>query len=70
MIAQRRLPARLGWQANRLTPKEVLAVIGPSVTDVRIFRGPKRRGFGLPETTDCTFEGVHRSHWWIVATAT
>jgi hypothetical protein len=36
---------------------------------VRIFRGPKRRGFGLPETTDCTFEGVHRSHWWIVATA-
>jgi SAM-dependent methyltransferase len=68
MIAQRRLPARLGWQANRLTPKEVLTAIGPSVADVRIFRGPKRRGFGLPGTTDCTFEGVHRSHWWVVAT--
>ncbi|MGB8861488.1 MAG: class I SAM-dependent methyltransferase [Ilumatobacteraceae bacterium] len=68
MIAQRRLPARLGWQANRLTPKEVLAALGPTVTDVRIFRGPKRRGFGLPGTTDCTFEGVHRSHWWLVAT--
>ena len=69
LIAQRRLPARLGWQANRLTPKEVLSVLGDSVTDVRIFRGPKRRGFGLPGTTDHTFDGVHRSHWWIIAQA-
>ncbi len=68
VIAQRRLPARLGWQANRLTPKEVLATIGSSLEDVRIFRGPTRRGFGLPGTTDRTFEGVHRSHWWVVAT--
>lgn len=68
VIAQRRLPARLGWQANRLTPKEVLATIGSSLDDVRIFRGPTRRGFGLPGTTDRTFEGVHRSHWWVVAT--
>jgi len=68
VIAQRRLPARLGWQANRLTPREVLATIGSSLDDVRIFRGPTRRGFGLPGTTDRTFEGVHRSHWWVVAT--
>ena len=66
-IAQRRLPARLGWQANRLTPKQVLATIGSSLDDARIFRSPKRRGFGLPGTTDHTFEGVHRSHWWVVA---
>ena len=69
LIAQRRLPARLGWQANRLTPQEVLAELGDSVTDVRIFRGPKRRGFGLPNTTDHTFDGVHRSHWWLIAQA-
>jgi ubiquinone/menaquinone biosynthesis C-methylase UbiE len=69
LIAQRRLPARLGWQANRLTPKEVLGALGDSVTDVRIFRGPKRRGFGLPGTTDHTFDGVHRSHWWVIAQA-
>lgn len=68
IIAQRRLATRLGWQANRLTPREVLAAVGPSLTEVRIFRGPKRRGFGLPGTEDRTFEGVHRSHWWIVAT--
>ena len=67
MIAQRRLPARLGWQANRLTPKQVLATIGSSLDDPKVFRSPNRRGFGLPGTTDHTFEGVHRSHWWVVA---
>lgn len=66
-IAQRRLPARLGWQANRLTPPEVLGAIGPSLDVIRIFRGPKRNGFGVAGTTDRTFEGVHRSHWWLVA---
>ena len=67
LIAQRRLPARLGWQANRLSPKEVLAAVGSGLDEVCIFRGPKRRGFALPDTTDRTFEGVHRSHWWLVA---
>ena len=67
LIAQRRLPARLGWQANRLSPPEVLAALGESLDSVCIFRGPKRQGFGVAGTADCTFEGVHRSHWWLVA---
>ena len=66
VIAQRRLPARLGWQANRLAPSKVLAALGDSFTDVTIFRGSQRRGFGLTGTTDCEFAGMHRSHWWIV----
>jgi len=66
-IAQRRLPARLGWQANRLAPSEVVQSLSPTLTDIRIFRSPKRRPFGIAGTTDCTFEGVHRSHWWLVA---
>ncbi len=66
-IAQRRLPARLGWQANRLSPLEVLAALGDSLDSVCIFRGPTRRGFGVAGTADRTFEGVHRSHWWLVA---
>lgn len=68
LIAQRRLPARLGWQANRLSPRDVLLAVGDSLSDVYVFRGPKRSGFGLPNTNDRTFEGVHRSHWWLVAT--
>ena len=65
-IAQRRLPARLGWQANRLSPREVLTALGDSLTDITLFRAPKRRGFGLPGTADRPFPGMHRSHWWIV----
>jgi len=67
-IAQMRLPARLGWQANRLMPEEIVQHVGPSLTDMRIFRSTKRRPFGVPGTSDATFEGVNRSHWWLVAT--
>jgi ubiquinone/menaquinone biosynthesis C-methylase UbiE len=67
-IAQMRLPARLGWQANRLAPTEVWNAIGASVTNASIFRSPKRRPFGVAGTRDDIFDGVHRSHWWLVAT--
>ena len=40
----------------------------PQSSDVQIFRSPKRRSFGIAGTTEETFEGVHRSHWWLVAT--
>jgi ubiquinone/menaquinone biosynthesis C-methylase UbiE len=67
-IAQMRFAARLGWQANRLAPTEVWNAIGASVTDAAIFRSPKRRPFGVTGTRDDVFVGVHRSHWWLVAT--
>jgi SAM-dependent methyltransferase len=67
-IAQRRLPARLGWQANRLSPDEVMSAVAPGLTDVRVYRSPKRRPFHVSGTTDDVFAGVHRSHWWLVAT--
>ena len=67
-IARHRSVARLGWQANRLSPAQVMAVVGARLTDVRIVRSPKRRSFAVAETVDEAFEGVHRSHWWLVAT--
>lgn len=67
-VAKWRAAARLGWQANRLSPAEVLAELGGSVHEVRLFRSPRRRPFGLVGAEDHTFEGVHRSHWWLVAT--
>ncbi len=67
-IAKRRLPARLGWQANRLAPREVLKAIGADLGEISIFRSPNREPFAVPDTTGRTFEGVHRSHWWLVAT--
>ncbi len=67
-ISQRRSIARLGWQANRLSPTEVMDAVGPLVSDVQIVRSPKRRSFAIAGTSDQSFEGVHRSHWWLVAT--
>ena len=67
-IAKHRSAARLGWQANRLSPSEVMAVVGSRVSDVKIVHSPKRRSFGIVGAADESFEGVHRSHWWLVAT--
>jgi ubiquinone/menaquinone biosynthesis C-methylase UbiE len=66
-ISKRRSIARLGWQANRLSPTEVMAAVGSSLSNVQIVRSPKRRSFAIPGTTDESFEGVHPSHWWLVA---
>jgi SAM-dependent methyltransferase len=67
-IAKRRSLARLGWQANRLSPNEVLDAIGARIGSIRIVRSPKRHAFGIPGTTEDTFEGINPSHWWLVAT--
>lgn len=67
-IAQQRSIARLGWQANRLSPTQVMAAVGSRLADVKIVRSPHRRSFAIDGTADATFEGVHRSHWWLVAT--
>lgn len=66
-LARHRLTARFGWQANRLGPAEVLRQVGDRLTDVRIVRSPKRSPFRIAGVTEDTFEGVHRSHWWLIA---
>jgi ubiquinone/menaquinone biosynthesis C-methylase UbiE len=66
-ISKHRSVARLGWQANRLSPTEVMAAVGSQLSDVQIVRSPKRRSFAIPGTADQSFEGVHPSHWWLVA---
>jgi SAM-dependent methyltransferase len=66
-LSKRRVIARLGWQANRLSPTDVIAAVGSRLRDVQIVRSPARRSFAIPGTADESFEGVHRSHWWLVA---
>jgi SAM-dependent methyltransferase len=66
-LSKRRAVARLGWQANRLAPIEVMAAVGSGLSDVQIVRSPKRRSFAVAGTSDQSFEGVHPSHWWLVA---
>jgi SAM-dependent methyltransferase len=65
-LARQRLATRLGWQANRLQPSEVLAEV-PGLDDVHLFRSTRRRPFDVPGATDAVFDGINPSHWWLVA---
>ena len=68
VLARRRSLTRLGWQANRLAPAEVVNAVGDLLSGVQLFRSPLRKSFAVAGTTDAQFEGVNRSHWWLVAT--
>jgi len=72
-MARVRSLTRLGWQANRLSPDDVLAsigtdLIGTCLRDVTVVHSPRR-------SVRVSAQGVHRravrrvhpSHWWLVA---
>jgi len=65
-LARRRFATRLGWQANRLAPSEVLPRLA-GLVDVQVHRSHLRRPFGAPGATEATFDGINPSHWWLVA---
>jgi ubiquinone/menaquinone biosynthesis C-methylase UbiE len=72
-MARIRPLTRLGWQANRLSPDDVLAsigvdLIGSRMQDVTIFHSPRRRVRVSAEgVRRRAVRRVHRSHWWLVA---
>jgi SAM-dependent methyltransferase len=82
-LARHRSTARFGWQANRLAPATVLHGVAPLLSDLRLVRSTKRSPFdvrlaadvagaagasGTDPVTEQTYVGVHRSHWWLIAT--
>jgi ubiquinone/menaquinone biosynthesis C-methylase UbiE len=68
-LARHRMTARVGWQANRLAPHEVLRSLRDSITEPIIYRSPQRNPFAIVGIDESTYIGVHRSHWWLVARA-
>lgn len=69
LLSRARLSTRLGWQANRLAPDAVVPAFADRLHDVRIVRSPRRKPFTVGVAAEqSTFEGVHPSHWWLVAT--
>jgi SAM-dependent methyltransferase len=69
-LARQRWSTRLGWQANRLGPDQVLAYLGtlPSRFDeLFVFQSPRRRPLRVGQVPLRTFDGIHKSHWWLVA---
>lgn len=70
-LARNRLATRLGWQANRLAPEDVLAELrsgGARLEDAVVWVSPRRQRPSTVGATVRTFEGINPSHWWIIAT--
>ncbi len=65
-LSQRRLAARLGWQANRLHPDQIIGPLASQLTDVQVWRHPKSKvsGYGAEIKT---FDGINPHHYWIIA---
>jgi len=67
-LSQQRVLARLGWQANRLQPDEIIGPLAPLLRDIEVWRNPASRTSGSKAGVR-EFEGINRHHYWIVATA-
>lgn len=66
-LSQRRLAARIGWQANRLQPDELIGPLSPWLTDIEIWRNPKSKIKGTGAATK-EFDGINPHHYWLIAT--
>jgi hypothetical protein len=66
-LSQRRLAARLGWQANRLQPDELIGPLSPLLTDIEIWRNPKSKISGRGAVVQ-EFDGINVRHYWLIAT--
>ena len=66
-LSRQRLAARIGWQANRLTPDEIVGPLSAQFSSVELWRNPKSSIVGR-EAEIRTFEGINRAHYWIIAT--
>ena len=66
-LARIRWMARLGWQANRLTPDQVVGPLYPLLSEVRVWRNPKSKNRAHRAEIG-EFDGINRHHYWVVAT--
>lgn len=69
-LVSRRWSTRLGWQANRLTPRSVLERLrqrGVNVEEPTIWVRHARRQVEVAGVPIRTFGGIAPSHWWLIA---
>ena len=66
-LSSQRMFARLGWQANRLQPDEIIGPLSPLLRDIEIWRSPKSRTSGYKASIK-EFDGINKHHYWIIAT--
>ena len=70
-LARWRWSTRIGWQANRLNPNNVLAKVAPALCEIKVFHSVKRKlkvstNSQKPIKTIPT-NRINPSHWWLVA---
>jgi ubiquinone/menaquinone biosynthesis C-methylase UbiE len=78
-VARQRWATRLGWQANRVAPAEVLDLVRHSArpcADIVLFHQPRRSRSIMKGITDRNVAGAmvrdqelpraNKSHWWLV----
>ncbi len=72
-MARVRVLTRLGWQANRLSPDDVLAtlgldLVGSQLRDVTIIHSPRHRvSVSADNVQRRAVRRIHPSHWWLLA---
>ncbi|MEM9039273.1 MAG: class I SAM-dependent methyltransferase [Actinomycetota bacterium] len=66
-LARQRLFARIGWQANRLSPDEIIGPLVPLLRDIEVWRNPKSKISGHRAAVK-EFDGINKRHYWVVAT--
>ena len=70
-LAHWRWSTRLGWQANRLKPDTVVAVVAPALCDIKVFHSVKRKiqisACGIIPVQARPTNRINPSHWWLVA---
>jgi SAM-dependent methyltransferase len=66
-LAQRRMAARLGWQANRLQPDELIGLLSSLINDIEIWRNPKSK-ITARGAVNQEFDGINPHHYWLIAT--
>ncbi|MEY3289942.1 MAG: hypothetical protein RLY19_33, partial [Actinomycetota bacterium] len=73
-LSQWRWSTRLGWQANRLDPRRVLALLEAShveLDEITILHHPGRPQRGVTYMGEPVIQRdldvANKSHWWLVA---
>ena len=66
-LSRQRVAARIGWQANRLHPDDIIGPLSPLLSDVQVWRNPKNNVMGRGASIE-TFDGINKHHYWVIAT--
>lgn len=66
-LTRKRFVTRLAWQASRIHPDQVTGQLSGQISDAEVWTNPGSK-LSAAGAKMCTFEGINKNHWWLVAT--